>query len=109
MSLDEWSIPLTAARAKAGTVRFTVRNEGAVAHDLVVVQVPVGGEFAANRLPTVSGIVDESRVTIVGRTAPLTPGEGKEISIAVTRGACGLICNVIGHYNSGQFVAFTVE
>ena len=105
VSLNEWTIELTAPAANAGTVTFVVRNEGKVPHDLVVVK----SDFAAGRLPTASGLVDESKVTIVGRTAELTPGDGKAISVALSEGTYALICNVIGHYNSGQFAAFTVE
>ena len=105
VSLDEWTIDLTAPSARAGTVKFVARNDGTVPHDLVVVK----SDLAANRLPTASGLVDESKVTIVGRTTPLTPADGKEISVELAKGTYSLICNVIGHYNSGQFVAFTVE
>lgn len=105
VSLKEWRIDLTAPSTKAGTVKFAVRNDGNVPHDLVIVK----SEFAANRLPTASGLVDESKVTIVARTAPLTPGDGKELAIELPKGAYALICNVIGHYNSGQFAAFTAD
>ena len=39
------------------------------------------GDFAPDRLPTVSGLVDESRVTILGRTEPLTPGDGRTLAV----------------------------
>jgi uncharacterized cupredoxin-like copper-binding protein len=76
-----------------------------VPHNLVVVR----SDLAPDRLPTASGIVDERRVTFVGRTEELVPGSGARLSVTLAAGKYVLICNVIGHYNSGQFAAFTVE
>ena len=39
----------------------------------------------------------------------LTPGDGKRLSVDLAAGKYVLICNVIGHYNSGQFAAFAVQ
>ena len=38
----------------------------------------------------------------------LTPGDGKRLSVELSAGKYVLICNVIGHYNSGQFAAFFI-
>ncbi len=103
-SLKEWTIGLTAPSAKAGSVQFSVRNEGTVPHDLVIVKT----DLPANRLPTAGGKVDESQVTVVGRTGQLTPGEGTSVSADLAAGAYVLFCSVIGHYNSGQYAAFAV-
>ena len=34
---------------------------------------------------------------------------GTRLSVELSAGKYVLICNVIGHYNSGQFAAFTVQ
>ena len=103
--LTEWLVVATPSAAKAGTVAFRVRNEGALPHDFVVIR----SDLAANRLPTAGGIVDEQQVTVVKKGRPLTPGDSEEISVDLPKGRYVLICNVIGHYNSGQFAAFSVE
>ena len=105
VSLKEWSIELSAPTARAGALVFNARNEGKVPHDLVVVRT----DLAPNALPTTSGLVDETKVTVVARTDQLTPGDGKRLSVELSAGKYVLICNVIGHYNSGQFAAFTVQ
>lgn len=105
VTLREWAIDLTAPSAKAGALTFNTRNEGKVPHDLVVVR----SDLAPDRLPTASGIVDEKQVTIVARTEQLTPGDSGRLNVTLTKGKYVLICNVIGHYNSGQFAPFTVE
>ena len=105
VTLKDFGVAATPASAPTGHVTFVVQNTGVTPHELVVVK----SDLAANRLPTASGLVDESKVTIVGRTALLTPGDGKEFSVELPKGTYSLICNVIGHYNSGQFVAFTVK
>ena len=35
--------------------------------------------------------------------------DGKKVTADLQKGRYVLICNVIGHYNSGQFAAFTVQ
>ena len=105
VSLKEWTIEVSAPTAKAGAVIFNTRNDGKVPHDLVIVR----SDAAPNALPTTSGLVDETKVTIVGRTEQLTPGDGKRLAVDLPAGKYVLVCNVIGHYNSGQFAAFTVQ
>ena len=104
-TLKEWAIEVSAPAAKAGTVVFNVRNEGKVPHDLVVVRT----DLAPAALPTLSGLLDETKVAVVGRTDRLTPGDGKRLSVDLAAGTYVLVCNVIGHYNSGQFAAFSVQ
>ena len=105
VSLKEWAISLSVTAARAGRTAFSVRNDGTVPHDLVLLRT----DIEANRLPTSGGRVDERQVEVVGRTAQLTPGSGAEVSLDLGTGNYVFICNVIGHYNSGQFAAFTVQ
>ena len=81
VSLKEWSIELSAPTARAGALVFNARNEGKVPHDLVVVRT----DLAPNALPTTSGLVDETKVTVVARTDQLTPGDGKRLSVELSR------------------------
>ncbi|MEI7924822.1 MAG: sulfocyanin-like copper-binding protein [Chloroflexota bacterium] len=104
-TLKEWAIEVSAPTAKAGTVVFNVRNEGKVPHDLVVIRT----DLAPGALPTASGLIEETKLSIVGRTEQLTPGDGKRLTVELPAGKYVLVCNVIGHYNSGQFAALTVQ
>lgn len=105
VSLREWAIDVSTPVTKAGIVKLAIRNDGSVPHDLVVVK----SDLAPNRLPTASGRVELSQVTTVTQTALLPPGDRAEASFTVERGRYIVLCNVIGHYNSGQFTSFTVE
>ena len=104
-TLKEWAIEVRAPATKAGTVVFNVRNEGKVPHDLVVIRT----DLAPGALPTASGLIEETKLSIVGRTEQLTPGDGKRLSVDLAAGKYVLVCNVIGHYNSGQFAALTIQ
>ena len=105
VSLVEWKIDLSARAVPAGSTVFNVRNDGKVPHDLWILKT----DLQPDRLPTASGIVDTSTLTVVAKSEQLTPGDGKKLTADLPKGRYVLLCNVIGHYNSGQFAAFTVE
>ncbi|MGE3857002.1 MAG: sulfocyanin-like copper-binding protein [Dehalococcoidia bacterium] len=105
VSLVEWAIRAEPAQVAPGTTTFNVRNNGTVPHNLLIIR----SDEAPTGLPTVSGRLDEAGLQIVGRTGDLTGGSGEEITVELPAGRYILACNVIGHYNSGQAAAFTVQ
>ncbi len=45
----------------------------------------------------------------LGRISPLKPGTSKTLRLTLKPGRYVLYCNVAGHYQAGQRIAFTVR
>jgi uncharacterized cupredoxin-like copper-binding protein len=92
----------------AGDVTFTVKNEGTIDHEVVVLktdtaydQLPVGGSEPDR--------VDETNN--VGETGEpdVKPGETRSFTLnAMTAGKYVLVCNIAKHYAMGMRAPFTV-
>jgi uncharacterized cupredoxin-like copper-binding protein len=107
-TLTEFAIQLDASTAPAGTVVFNVYNRGLFTHELAVVQ----SDAAPNALPSVNGVVDETRVPVLRRIT-LSSGQSSALTTSLTPGKYVLICNRVrssttGHYSSGMTIGFEV-
>jgi uncharacterized cupredoxin-like copper-binding protein len=102
VSLREFAVDTTAARAAAGRVTFNVRNTGTVTHEFVVLKTarPADQLLKGAR-------ADESGN--VGETGDLKAGASKSITLKLAPGHYALICNLAGHYKAGQHRDFTVR
>jgi uncharacterized cupredoxin-like copper-binding protein len=89
----EFHIKLSAPSAKAGTVTFTVKNAGHLAHQFLVLKT----KLAAGKL--IGGISG----------AGLRAGASKTVALSLPPGHYVLFCNLPAHYKSGQYAAFTVK
>lgn len=100
--LKEFRILPTSTRGRAGKLTFRVRNTGRVTHEFVVLRTPT----AAAALKVKAGRADETGN--VGETGDLAPGRAKSVTLNLKPGHYALICNLPGHYLSGQRTDFTV-
>jgi uncharacterized cupredoxin-like copper-binding protein len=102
VSLKEFKVLPGAAQAAAGKVTFNVHNSGSITHEFVVVKTnkPASQLLKGSR-------ADESGN--VGETGDLAAGASKSITLKLPAGHYALICNLPGHYKSGQFTDFTVK
>lgn len=105
VTLSEWAVKSSAAKAKAGEVTFKVANKGATVHELVISRT----ELAQDKLPQVSGAVDEKQVPPVGRTANIDAGKTETKAFTLQAGKYVLFCNIPAHYGQKMYAAFTVE
>jgi mono/diheme cytochrome c family protein/uncharacterized cupredoxin-like copper-binding protein len=103
-AMKEFAITADAS-ADANGVTFRVANDGAIAHEFVVVKTDLG----AKELPIAGGIVDESQVEVVGRIDQYAGGETREATFSLAAGNYLLICNLPGHYTLGMVEAFTAN
>ncbi len=101
--LTEWKLTPGQVAARAGRVTFVVRNDGSIAHELVVLR----SDRRPAALPVKGGkAVETGRVGEI----PLIPsGTSKRITLKVPRGKYVLLCNLLGHYQAGQFGALRVR
>jgi len=105
------------ATAPAGNVTFTVKNNGTIDHEVIVLktdtpydQLPVvdAGDPPA---PVTTGADKVSEDTKVGETGDpnLKPGESRSFTINnMTAGKYALVCNIAKHYQMGMRAPFTV-
>lgn len=106
VELADFTLKATAASAKAGKVEFTAKNGGTTPHELVVLKTDVdAGALQKNA----SGIVDETKYTVSGKTKEVAAGASEKLDLTLTAGKYVLLCNVAGHYDLGMRTAFTVN
>ena len=102
ISMKEFTITPTVRQAASGRVKFSVRNDGQVKHEFVVLRTDksAGSLLKGNE-------ADEAGN--VGEIPNLPPGSTKTVRINVKQGHYALICNLPGHYKSGQHADLTVR
>ncbi len=101
----EWDIlPQTATKTKATRITFVVRNGGKITHEFVVLKTAkAAGALAA------AGAKEAPETGAVGEIGVIKPGAVKRLTLNLTKGHYTLLCNLPGHYNSGQFADFYVR
>ncbi len=86
VSVDEkeWQITLGAKEVSAGTVKFTVKNDGSVEHNFVI---------------------KEANVRLDG----IQPGTSKEFTANLKPGTYTVLCDIPGHEEAGMKATLTVK
>jgi uncharacterized cupredoxin-like copper-binding protein len=102
VQVDEFSVFPGTQGAPAGKVRFVVTNIGTVKHEFVVVKTakPAGNLLKGKE-------ADETGV--VGEIDGVPAGQARTLNLLLSRGHYALICNLPGHYKTGQFADFYVR
>ena len=103
VTLNEFNILPTSQGAPAGTVTFTLKNTGKIEHEFVVVKTlrPAGSLTSHNG--------EASEAGNVGEIGSVKSGQQKKLTLTLKKGHYSLLCNLPGHYKSGQFVDFYVR
>ena len=107
VGLEEFSVNPSVDTVAAGTVTFSLTNDGTMPNNFKVIAT----DLAADALPVIEDqfIVDEEAVDVLATTADLDAGGTEEVSLDLAAGSYVLICNIPSHYESGMFTAFTVQ
>jgi uncharacterized cupredoxin-like copper-binding protein len=104
----DFEIALDATTVDAGSVKFTIHNDGPSTHEFVVFK----SELAPDQLPTASnGTVDEEGegVESVDEVEDLESGSDATLTVDLDPGSYVVICNLPGHYGQGMRTALTVS
>jgi uncharacterized cupredoxin-like copper-binding protein len=102
VQVDEFSVFPGTQGAPRGKVRFVVTNIGTIEHEFVVLKTakPAGSLLKGKE-------ADESGA--VGEIDGVPAGQAKTLNLTLKPGHYSLICNLPGHYKTGQFADFYVR
>ena len=102
VQVDAFSVFPSTQGAPKGKVRFIVTNTGTIKHEFVVLRTakPAGNLLKGKE-------ADEAGN--VGEIGGIPPGQAKTLNLTLKPGHYALICNLPGHYASGQFADFYVR
>lgn len=104
VELGEFFVKPSSDSVKAGEVTFQVENTGSASHEFIIYRT----DEATDALEQDGGVakLDESKV--IEQTEDISSGDGDEVTVTLEAGRYLLLCNLPGHYQSGQVVEFTV-
>ena len=103
VALDEWKLVPAQPSVRPGRIALIVRNDGEMEHELVVLRSVLHHHRLA---------VNGGRAVEKGRVAelPLIPsGTTRRLTLTVRPGKYVLLCNLLGHYQAGQYAALRVR
>lgn len=100
-----YSIVLSPATFKAGTIKFGIRNAGAMVHQFDLIKT----DLAADKLPLDTATAKAKEDGLVKQVLNIQPGKVATVSADLLPGHYVIICNVAGHYQLGMHADFTVQ
>jgi len=105
--VSEWKVSVTPNMATAGEVKFTIKNEGTIGHEFLVVktdildgQITLDGDHFSEPSPGLE-VIDEIGEYPAGTTELLV--------LSLEAGNYQLVCNLPGHYAAGMHTSFVVS
>ena len=106
IGLSEWKV-VVASSIKSGTTDFTIVNNGADPHELLIFK----SDLAPAAYPTdAAGDIQEEGpgVTLVSDGENIDPGGSQARSVDLAPGTYLFLCNIPGHFKQGMFAVVTV-
>ena len=107
-SVSEWSVEVSATRAKAGEVIFAMANFGTLQHEFLVTKT----SFEPGKIPLgENNRFDEELdgIEVIDEIPEWPVNEAKVLKIELEPGTYELLCNIEGHYANGMHQTFIVE
>jgi len=102
--MQDYKVILSVATAKAGTVRFGIKNEGNMEHSFELIKT----DLPFDKLPT-TGDAKAKEDGLVKQVKSLGVGKVSVVSADLAAGTYVVICNIAGHYQLGMRAALTVQ
>jgi uncharacterized cupredoxin-like copper-binding protein len=102
VQVDEFSVFPQTQGAPVGRVRFVVTNIGTIEHEFVVIKTnkPAGNLLKGK---------EANETGAAGELDGVKAGNARVLVLKLSRGHYALICNLPGHYKTGQFADFYVR
>lgn len=116
IGLTEWAVSVVPSKAKAGDIKFEVKNTGTETHEFVVIAT----DLELTKLPLgADGSVDEEAqgIKVVDEIEDVEAGTNRSLNVKLDPGNYVLICNVVEtkedgtkemHYQMGMRAPFEV-
>jgi uncharacterized cupredoxin-like copper-binding protein len=103
---ENYGIYLNRVTAPAGAVEFDLSNLGPDQHEFVVFKT----DLAPDKLPVDQGLVNENASSLqkINEQQEYPSGDSRTLTVNLEPGNYVLICNIVGHYEQGMHVGFTV-
>ena len=99
VALVEWKMLPGQVTVRAGRVTFVVRNDGTMEHEFLVLR----SDRHHHSLKVEGGqAVETGRL---GEIPKIPAGTSKRITLKVPRGKYIMLCNMLGHYQAGQYAS----
>ena len=102
--MQDYKVILSVPTAKAGTVKFGIKNEGGMEHSFELIKT----DLPFDKLPTTAD-AKAKEDGLVKQVKSLAVGKVEVVTADLAAGNYVIICNVAGHYQLGMRAAFTVN
>ncbi len=102
--MKDYKVELSVVTVKAGTVRFGIKNEGAMEHSFELIKT----DIAFDQLPTTAD-AKAKEDGLVKQVKSLPVGKVSVVTADLAAGKYVIICNIAGHYQLGMRAALTVQ
>ena len=96
---------ITPGTVAAGTVTFSVTNEGVKKHEFVILDT----DTPTAKLKMNGNEVDEEAYKAVDEIEDIAPGATETLTVDLKAGHYAMICNLKGHFNMGMWSDFNVS
>jgi len=103
VSLVEWKLLPGQVTVRSGRVSFVVRNSGTMAHEFLVLR----SDRHHHSLKVTGGKAAEKGR--IGEIPEIPSGTSKRITLKLLPGRYVMLCNLLGHYQAGQYAALRVR
>ncbi len=105
VDLKDYSIALSVASVKAGTVKFGIRNNATMVHDFDLYKT----DLPFDKLPIDGGSAKVKIDGLVKQMINIAANRSTTLSADLQPGNYVIICNVAGHYQLGMRAGLKVE
>jgi uncharacterized cupredoxin-like copper-binding protein len=102
--MQDYKVILSVPTAKAGTVKFGIKNEGSMEHSFELIRT----DLPFDKLPT-TGDAKAKEDGLIKQVKSIAVGKVSVVSADLAAGKYVVICNVAGHYQLGMRAALTVQ
>ena len=102
--MQDYKVILSVPTAKAGTVKFGIKNEGGMEHSFELIKT----DLPFDKLPTTAD-AKAKEDGLIKQVKSLAVGKVEVVTADLAAGNYVIICNVAGHYQLGMRAALTVQ
>lgn len=109
--IKEYTVEPNPASVPAGEVTFNVTNEGALDHEMLVIKTDLSAKKLPRNPKEPERVDEDSKAGMetIGEVEAIKPGKSSSKSFDLKAGKYVLLCNITGHYTSGQYTDFEVK